>query len=65
MATRGRPPTGETKVMGFRPPAALRAEFEQLAAAEGRKPSDALIEAMHDWVDKKRRQRPVETTSAV
>jgi hypothetical protein len=58
MATRGRPPTGETKVMGFRPPAALRAEFEQLAASEGRKPSDALIEAMHDWVDKKHRQRP-------
>lgn len=52
MATRGRPPTGETKVMGFRPPAALRAEFEQLAAAEGRKPSDALVEAMHLWIEK-------------
>ncbi|MFE5614156.1 hypothetical protein [Streptomyces sp. NPDC056524] len=52
----GRPATGQTKVMGFRPPKALRDEFEQLAAAENRSPSEALIEAMHDWVNKKRRQ---------
>ncbi|MFI0742667.1 hypothetical protein ACH4PU_31990 [Streptomyces sp. NPDC021100] len=56
----GRPATGQTKVMGFRPPKALREEFEALAEAEGRTPSDALIEAMHDWVDKKRRQRRAE-----
>jgi len=52
----GRPATGQTKVMGFRPPKPLRDEFEQLAAAEERTPSDALVEAMHDWVKKKRRQ---------
>lgn len=53
----GRPATGKTKVMGFRPPKPLRDEFEQLAAAEDRTPSDALIEAMHDWIKKKRRER--------
>lgn len=52
----GRPATGQTKVMGFRPPKPLRDEFEELAAAEERTPSDALIEAMHDWVKKKRRE---------
>ncbi|WP_327071915.1 hypothetical protein [Kitasatospora sp. NBC_01302] len=46
--------------MGFRPPKALREEFEGLAAAEQRTPSDALIEAMHDWVKKKRRERPAD-----
>lgn len=51
----GRPATGLTKVMGFRPPKALRDEFEKLAASEGRTPSDALIEAMHDWIDKRHR----------
>lgn len=53
----GRPATGQTKVMGFRPPKPLRDEFEALAKAEERSPSDALIEAMHDWVKKKRRER--------
>ncbi|MFF3928214.1 hypothetical protein [Streptomyces hirsutus] len=43
--------------MGFRPPKPLRDEFEKLAAAEERTPSDALIEAMHDWVKKKQRER--------
>lgn len=52
----GRPATGQTKVMGFRPPKPLRHEFERLAEAEGRTPSDALIEAMHDWIEKKERQ---------
>lgn len=52
----GRPATGQTKVMGFRPPKPLRDEFEQIAAAEERTPSDALIEAMHDWIKKKRRE---------
>jgi len=52
----GRPATGQTKVMGFRPPKPLRDEFEQLAEAEGRTPSDALVEAMHDWVKKRRRE---------
>lgn len=41
--------------MGFRPPKDIRDGFEEIAKAEGRTPSDALIEAMHDWVKKKRR----------
>jgi hypothetical protein len=53
----GRPATGKTKVMGFRPPKPLRDEFEALAEIEERTPSDALIEAMHDWVKKKERER--------
>lgn len=60
----GRPATGQTKVMGFRPPKPLRDEFEQLASAEERSPSDALIEAMHDWVKKKRRERATEEPAA-
>lgn len=52
----GRPKTGQTPVKSFRPPAALWDEFVELAAAEGRKQSDALIEAMHDWIKKKRRE---------
>lgn len=59
----GRPATGQTKVMGFRPPKPLRDEFEALAAADGRTPSDALIEAMHDWVKKKQRERTGDPTS--
>lgn len=52
MPSTGRPATGETRVMGFRPPEPLRAEFEQLARDQGRTPSDALIEAMHLWIDR-------------
>lgn len=55
----GRPATGPTRVMGFRPDPKLRAEFEALAKREGRSPSDALVEAMHDWVKKKERERGV------
>ncbi|MFF3158487.1 hypothetical protein [Streptomyces sp. NPDC057910] len=46
--------------MGFRPPKPLRDEFEALARREERSPSDALIEAMHDWVKRKRRERAAE-----
>jgi len=55
----GRPATGQTKVMGFRPPKPLRDEFEALAKAKGRTPSDALIEAMHDWLKKEGRGHDV------
>jgi predicted transcriptional regulator len=57
----GRPATGQTKVMGFRPPKPLRDRFEQLAEVEERTPSDALIEAMHDWVKKKEREHGAPT----
>jgi hypothetical protein len=57
MVKMGRPATGQTKVMGFRPPKPLRDEFEELAKADGHTPSAALVEAMHDWIKKKRRER--------
>lgn len=56
-----RPATGQTPVRSFRPPPALWSELEQLAAAAGRRPSDALIEAVHDWVKKKRREEELQT----
>jgi hypothetical protein len=52
-----RPATGQTKVKSFRPPGPLWKEVEEIAATEGRKNSDAVIEALHDWVKKKRRER--------
>lgn len=53
-----RPATGQTPVKSFRPPAALWGEVEEIAAAEGRKNSELVIEALHDLVKKKRRERP-------
>lgn len=53
----GRPATGKTPVVSFRPPKPLRAELDALARAEGRDRSDVLIEAVHDWVRKKKRER--------
>lgn len=51
-----RPATGQTPVMSFRPPKPLRDKLKALAKSEGRSESDALIEAMHDWVTKKERE---------
>lgn len=59
----GRPATGQTKIMGFRPPKPLRDRFERLAEAEARTPSDALVEAMHDWVKKKEREHGTQPPS--
>lgn len=56
-----RPATGETPVKSFRPPEPLWKEVEELAASEGRKNSEAVIEALHDWVRKKRRQQPAKS----
>lgn len=53
----GRPATGQTKPMSFRPPKPLRDKFEQLAKRKGRSYSDALIEAVHDWVKKQEREQ--------
>ncbi|MCP3820045.1 ribbon-helix-helix domain-containing protein [Streptomyces sp. A3M-1-3] len=53
----GRPATGRTPVISFRPPTPLREELDELATAEGRDRSDVLIEAVHDWVRKKRREQ--------
>ena len=61
-----RPATGQTPVKTFRPPAQLWKEVEEIAAAEGRKNSELVIEALHDLVKKRRRARPAsseETTA--
>jgi Arc/MetJ-type ribon-helix-helix transcriptional regulator len=61
-----RPATGQTPPISFRPPEKLREEFDAEVKASGRNRSDVLIEAMHDWLRKRRRERPVgsEETSA-
>lgn len=53
----GRPATGQTPPISFRPPVALREELDELAKTLGRDRSDVLIEAVHDWVRKKRREQ--------
>ena len=53
-----RPATGQTPVVTFRPPPQLKEEFDRAAKAAGRSRSDALIEAMHDWLKKRHRDRP-------
>jgi hypothetical protein len=40
------------------PPEKLREEFDDEVRATGRNRSDVLIEAMHDWLKKRRRERP-------
>lgn len=54
-----RPATGQTKPISFRPPQKLREEFDAEVEATGRNRSDVLIEAMHDWLRKRRRERPM------
>ncbi|MFF4645002.1 hypothetical protein [Streptomyces sp. NPDC001389] len=58
----GRPATGQTPVKSFRPPPALWAELERIAVIEGRKTSEVLVEAAHDWVRKKIREHPQEAS---
>ncbi|MFJ1757352.1 ribbon-helix-helix protein, CopG family [Kitasatospora sp. NPDC088134] len=53
----GRPATGQTPPISFRPPVALVKELDELAKAEGRDRTDVLIEAAHDWIRKKRREQ--------
>jgi hypothetical protein len=54
----GRPKTGQKPIVSFRPAEQLLAEFDQHAAAEGRSRTDVLTALMHDWVNKKRRDKP-------
>lgn len=56
----GRPATGQTPVVSFRPPISLRKRLDELAKADGRDRSDVLIEAVHDWVRKRERERAAE-----
>lgn len=53
----GRPPTGQTPVKTFRPPVPLWAEVMEYAKAEKRPYADVIIEALHDWLKKKRREK--------
>jgi len=46
----GRTPTGETKVITFRPPKPLLERFDHVRGERDR--TDALIEAMHLWLEK-------------
>ncbi|MFF4479482.1 hypothetical protein ACFY1A_21020 [Streptomyces sp. NPDC001520] len=59
-----RPATGQTPVVTFRPPPPLRKDFDAEAETAGRSRSDALIEAMHDWIKKKQRERAAAGESA-
>lgn len=56
--TGGRPATGQTPVITVRIPPELHAELKRIAKEEGRSVSSLLIEAMHDRVNRKRRERP-------
>jgi hypothetical protein len=56
-----RPVTGQTPVITFRPPPQVREDFDQRAKAAKRSRSDALIEAMHDWIRKQDRTSPPAT----
>lgn len=55
-----RPATGQTPVVSFRPPQALRTRFDALAEAEGLSRTEALIRLMHEYVDRRERdtERP-------
>src|SRR4051812_16466327 len=61
-----RPATGQTFVVTFRPPQPIRDDFDARAALAKRDRSDALIEAMHDWIRKQDRANgaPYITTEA-
>lgn len=52
-----RPKTGQTPVKTFRPPGPLWDEVMRYVEAEKRPYADVLIEALHDWLRKKDRQR--------
>lgn len=53
----GRPATGQKPVISFRLPEPLLQELDALAEAEERDRSDMLVEAVHDLIKKKRRER--------
>lgn len=55
--TMGRTPTGETAGVSFRPPAPLLRRLDELRGSLSR--TDALIQAMHLWVEQREQtQRP-------
>jgi hypothetical protein len=52
-----RPATGQTPVKTFRPPIPLWDEVMEHVKAEQRPYADVVIEALHDWLKKKDRER--------
>lgn len=52
-----RPATGQTPVKTFRPPIPLWDEVMKHVKAEQRPYADVVIEALHDWLKKKDRER--------
>lgn len=50
-----RPKTGETKVVTFRPPQPLLERFDEVRGTRDR--TDALIEAMHLWLERHEQQK--------
>lgn len=58
-----RPKTGETPGKTFRPPKPLWDEVMKHATAEQRPYADVIIEALHDWLRKKDRERAKTTTT--
>jgi len=57
-----RPATGKTPGKTFRPPKPLWAEVMEYVKAEERPYGDVIIEALHDWLNKKRREHPTAPT---
>lgn len=52
-----RPKTGQKPVKTFRPPVPLWNEVMEYAEAEKRPYADIVIEALHDWLNKKHREQ--------
>lgn len=55
-----RPATGQTPGKSFRPPVPLWDEVMEYVEAEGRPYGDVIIEALHDWLKKKQREKALE-----
>ncbi|MFD7016160.1 ribbon-helix-helix domain-containing protein [Streptomyces sp. NPDC059928] len=55
----GRPATGQTPPISFRPPQQLLKEFDETIEA-GRSRSDVLIELMHERINRTRHKKAAE-----
>jgi DNA-binding transcriptional regulator YhcF (GntR family) len=47
----------ESPMLSFRLPAEVREQFDAITQAEGRDRGDALVEAVNDWIRKRRSNR--------
>lgn len=55
----GRPATGRTPPISFRPPRQLLKDFDE-TIEPGRTRSDVLIELMHERINRTQRKKPAE-----